>query len=169
MTELETSRLRLRHWRPDDLEALVGWYSNPEIMRHLGLGLLEREACERALESAVAHWEQHGFGQWAVEEKETGELIGRAGPSYHRLWPKDPEVGWLIDTPWQGRGYATEAGVASVDFAFGKLGVGRVVSICIEENAASRRVMEKLGFSLLEQLDDPGTGLRLWVHALSAP
>jgi RimJ/RimL family protein N-acetyltransferase len=165
MTEIETPRLRLRRWRRDDLEALARWHSNPAIMRHLGLGLLGREESERSL----AHWEKHGFGQWAVEEKETGELIGRAGPSYHRLWPDDPEVGWLINTPWQGHGLATEAGAASLRFVFETLGFRRAVSICLEENAASRRVMEKLGFRLHDELDDPKTGLRLWVHAVDRP
>jgi RimJ/RimL family protein N-acetyltransferase len=169
MSEIETPRLRLRRWRPADLEALVRWYSNPEIMRHLGMGLLGREESARSLESAMAHWEEHGFGQWAVEEKETGELIGRAGPSYHRLWPDDPEVGWLIDTPWHGRGLATEAGAASLRFVFETLGSPRAVSICIEENVASRRVMEKLGFRFHRELDDPKTGLRLWIHALDHP
>jgi RimJ/RimL family protein N-acetyltransferase len=165
MTEIETARLRLRRWRPDDLESLLRWYSNPEIIRHLGITTVSRREGERALERTMAHWDEHGFGQWAVEEKSTGKLIGRAGPSFHRLWPEDPEIGWLIDTPWQGRGLATEAGGASLRFVFETLALPRAVSICTEENAPSRRVMEKLGFELLQELDDPETGLRLWVHS----
>ena len=164
--EFETERLRLRCWRPTDLEALVRWYSDPEVMRHLGQGLLGRAESARALASTISHWEKHGFGQWAVEEKATGRLIGRSGLSYHRLWPSDPEVGWLIEVSSQGQGYATEAGEASIRHAFEVLGFDRVVSICIEANTASRRVMEKLGFRRFDEADDPGTGLRLWIHAL---
>lgn len=164
--EVETLRLRLRRWRRDDLETLVDWYSDPDLMRYLGQGLLGRRESERALASTVGHWERHGFGQWAVEEKASGRLVGRSGLSYHRVWPDDPEVGWLIEVPSQGQGYATEAGEASVRHAFETLGFDRVVSICTEENKASRRVMEKLGFSLHQELDDQATGLRLWIHGL---
>ena len=66
--EVETLRLRLRRWRRDDLETLVDWYSDPDLMRYLGQGLLGRRESERALASTVGHWERHGFGQWAVEE-----------------------------------------------------------------------------------------------------
>jgi len=99
---------------------------------------------------------------------ETGTLIGRSGVHCHRVWPDDPEVGWLIDTPWQGRGLAAEAGAASIRWGFDELGFGRVVSICTPDNLASRRVMEKLGLQRLCELDDPALGIRLWVHALEA-
>jgi ribosomal-protein-alanine N-acetyltransferase len=100
----------------------------------------------------------------AVEWRESGELIGRAGPQYHRMWPDHPEVGWALDPAWWGRGIATEAGVAAVGWAFGALGFARVVSITTEPNVASRNVMAKLGFALLMQVESEW-GL-LWVHAL---
>jgi RimJ/RimL family protein N-acetyltransferase len=112
------------------------------------------------------HWQAHGFGLWAAEEKETDALIGRVGLSYHREWPDDPEVGWLIDAPWQGRGLATEAGAACIAYAFDDLGFERVVSITTAENAASRRVMAKLGFTPRQEVRDSVFGLRLIVHAL---
>jgi RimJ/RimL family protein N-acetyltransferase len=115
--------------------------ADPILMRHMGRERFSYEEAEAALERHLHHWDRHGFGLWAAEDKQTGELIGRVGLSYHRLWPHDPEVGWLIDTPWQGRGLATEAGAASIRYAFEHLGVERIVSICTPENASSRRVM----------------------------
>jgi RimJ/RimL family protein N-acetyltransferase len=73
-------------------------------------------------------------------------------------------VGWALDPVWWGRGIATEAGAASVAWAFGELGYARVVSITTEENLASRNVMAKLGFRLVQRVQDDG--LLLWVHVL---
>jgi ribosomal-protein-alanine N-acetyltransferase len=137
-------------------------------MRHMGR-VSSREQTEAVAERFLAHWEKHGFGWMTVWEKETEALVGRSGVGFHRLWPHDPEVGWLIDRPWQGRGYATEAGAACIDFAFGELGLARVVSICTPENLPSRRVMEKLGFRLWQQLDDPSLELTLLLHKRDRP
>ena len=104
------------------------------------------------------------FGLLAVEWRESGELIGRVGPQYHRMWPHDPEVGWALDPAWWGRGLATEAGSAMVAWSFGELGFERVVSITTEANSASRNVMAKLGFTLHAQV--PSEWGLLWVHAL---
>lgn len=164
--ELETERLRLRRWRDDDLETLVRWNQDAELMRHMGRTWFSRAETEEMFAHFLAHWDEHGFGLLAVEEKESGALVGRSGLAYHRAWPHDPEVGWLIDGPWQGRGFAGEAGAACVRYGFETLGVERLVSICVEENVASRRVMEKLGFRLLTEVSDPVLGLPLWVHAL---
>lgn len=123
-----------------------------------------REELETDLERYERHWAEHGFGLWAAEDKEGGTLIGRVGLAYHRVWPDDPEVGWLIDTRWQGKGLATEAGAACLRYAFGELGFKRVVSICTAENAASRRVMEKLGLRFWQDIYDSKHDLALLLH-----
>lgn len=162
--QLETPRLRLRRWRPEDLDALVRWQQDPDLMLHMGKPSFTREETETHFDRYERHWEEHGFGLWAAEEKQTGSLVGRAGLAYHRMWPSDPEVGWLIDTPWQGQGLATEAGAACIAYGFEELGLPRLVSISTPENAASRRVMEKLGFREWQELDDPTLGLTLLLH-----
>ena len=163
---VETPRLRLRPWRDDDLDTLVRWHEDRELTRYLGPGPFTREALEAMLARHVRHWDEHGFGLWLAEDRETGEPVGRVGLSYHRMWPQDPEVGWLIDRPWQGRGLATEAGAAAMRYGFDELGFSRLVSICLEQNMASRRVMEKLGLRLFREVHDPQLDLRLWIHAI---
>ena len=165
---LETPRLLLRRWRPDDLDTLARWHVDPELMRHMGKPSFTREEVEADFRRFEQHWAEHGFGLWAAEEKASGELVGRAGLAYHRVWSNDPEVGWLIDRPWQGRGLATDAGAACVEYALGELGFERVVSICTAENAASRRVMEKLGFRVWRDLYDPKHDLKLLLHVRDA-
>jgi RimJ/RimL family protein N-acetyltransferase len=160
---IETERLILRRFVDDDRDTAARWNADPEFTRHLA-GVQTREQSDAAFDRWFAHWEQHGFGTLAVEWRETGALIGRVGPSFHRVWPDDPEVGWGLDPAWWGRGIATEAGRAAVDWAFGPLGYARVVSITTEANLASRNVMAKLGFRLHDRV--PSEWGPLWVHAL---
>ena len=129
---------------------------------------MTRDESAAALDRYRRHWGEHGFGVWAAELLTTGELVGRIGLSYHRAWPDDPEVGWLIDPAHVGVGLATEGGAACVEHGLAVLGAQRLVSICTEENVESRRVMEKLGFRLHEQIPFEELGITLWVHALDA-
>ncbi len=135
-------------------------------MRHMHKLSFTADEMKEDLERYKRHWAEHGFGLWAAEEKESGALVGRVGLAYHRVWPEDPEVGWLIDTSWQGQGLATEAGAACVAYGFQELGADRIVSICTAENAASRRVMEKLGFRVWRAIRDEKLGLDLLLHVL---
>jgi RimJ/RimL family protein N-acetyltransferase len=97
-------------------------------------------------------WELRGTGQWAVEEKETGTLVGRAGlhnPA-REDWP-GVEIGWVLHPDRWGRGYATEAAQRAIDYAFGELDLDRVCSVILPENRRSIAVAERLGFSLDEE------------------
>lgn len=167
ISELETARLRLRGWHPDDLERLACLNADPLVMRHMGRGPMSPGETRKQLERLRNHWETHGFGVWAAEDKATGALVGRIGLSYHAVWPDDPEVGWLLDPAVWGQGLATEGGAAAVRYGFEELGATRLVSICTPENVASRRVMEKFGFTFLAERIHPELGIKLWVHALT--
>jgi ribosomal-protein-alanine N-acetyltransferase len=162
---IETERLLLRRFRPDDLDAVARWQADPVFMRHMG-PLLSRAESKAALERYEAHWREYGFGLLAACDKATGNVIGRTGVQYHRAWPHDPEVGWSLDPGWWGKGRATEMGTACLRWGFDDLGFRRLVSITTEANLASRRVMEKLGFELHEVIPFPELGIDLWVHAL---
>lgn len=164
---LETERLRLRRFRDDDVDTLARWHADPAFMRHMGRPELSRAETEAALRRYAAHWAEHGFGLLAVEDKETGALVGRSGAAYHRNWPLQPEVGWSVDPAWWGRGIATEAGAACIRWAFADLGIDRLVSIAVEANEPSRRIMAKLGFRLHARVCDPLFRIELCVHALA--
>jgi RimJ/RimL family protein N-acetyltransferase len=162
---IETSRLRLRPFRPDDVDEVARWVADPAFTRHLGGGWSRRRVVEM-LDRAGRHHAEHGFGPLAVEDRATGALVGRSGLSFHVAWPADPELGWWIAPERQGEGLATEAGAACLRNAFETLRLPRVVSIALEANAASRRVMEKLGFRLHERV--PSEWGELWVHLREA-
>ena len=160
---LETARLRLRPWRDDDVALYRGIARDDEVMRYIGSGLRYRAKrvaagvvgrvsdveSRRAVAARRRHWEVCGFGEWAVEERDSGLFVGQVGLVHHTNWHADPanvEVGWMLVRDAWGKGYATEAGAASVDHAFGSLGLERLVSIAVVGNHRSERVMERLGF-----------------------
>lgn len=160
---IETDRLTLRRFAAADRETVARWNADADFTRHLA-GVQTRVQSDEAFDRWERHWHDHGFGQLAVEWTETGELIGRVGPAFHRVWPHDPEVGWALDPSWWGKGIATEAGAAAVTWVFGGLDFPRVVSITTEANTASRNVMAKLGFRCHERV--PSEWGELWVHVL---
>jgi len=142
---IETERLLLRPWHDDDLDGYADICADPEVMRHLGHGItLTRGDAWRQMAMFVGHWQLKGFGTWAVEEKATRRFVGRIGLHRPEGWP-DLEVGWTLARDVWKQGYATEGGRASLDHAWNRLGVTKVVSLILPENTASIRVAQRLG------------------------
>jgi RimJ/RimL family protein N-acetyltransferase len=143
--ELRTERLVLRGWRAQDFKGWAAIFADDEVMRSLGApgGLDEPEAWKH-MAMWVGHWELRGFGHWLLEERETGELVGRAGLYYPAGWP-GLEVGWTVARPHWGKGYAPEAARAACAWAHDELGLQHIISLIEPTNTRSIRVAEKLG------------------------
>jgi len=140
---IETDRLRLRMFRPEDLNDLAALLTDKDVMRYVEDGQpKDRAVAEQALNSIIAHWQRHGFGRWAVEEKTSGEFVGFGGL---RSLFGTPEVVYHFATARWGNGFATELGRASLSYGFETHRFARVVAIAKPENAASIHVMEKIG------------------------
>ena len=146
--ELETPRLRLRRWRPEDRAPFADLNNEPSVLRHLSP--LTREGLDAMLDRIDAHFAQHGWGSWAVEERTSGTLIGLCGLSAPAV-----EIGWRLSTHWQGQGLAREAAETCLDFAFAALGLDRVVSFTVPANRASWGLMERLGMTRIAEFDHP--------------
>jgi RimJ/RimL family protein N-acetyltransferase len=134
---VETERLLLRRPAPEDARAPI-W-----------LGI----APEEALAFADDHWRRHGFGPWVAVLKETGEPVAAidlhfAGPGITGVGADEVEVGWVVAASQRGQGLATEAAAAAIAYAFDTLGVDEVVAYTSPGNAASLRVMEKVGMTV---------------------
>ena len=143
MPQIETERLRLRMFRPDDLDHLAALFSDPEVVRFVGDGqTVSREESDRALQSIIKHWQTHGFGRWAVIEKRTDTFIGFGGL---RSLFGTPEVVYHLGKKNWGKGFATELAFAALRFGFEERGFERIVAIAKPLNVASIHVMEKLG------------------------
>jgi RimJ/RimL family protein N-acetyltransferase len=146
---LETERLMLRQFTPDDVENLVELDSDPQVMRYINGGRpTPREEIEgRELPAFLEYYARSdGYGFWAAVEKATGEFIG-----WFHLRPRadgaadEPELGYRLRRSAWGKGYATEGSRALIEKAFTDLGARRVWAETMVVNTASHRVMEKAG------------------------
>jgi RimJ/RimL family protein N-acetyltransferase len=167
--ELETDRLRLRQWRPDDLAELAVLFAEPRVWWYpLRRGFTEIETAgflNRQLET----WAMQGWGLWAVERD--GRLGGFTGFGLPTFLPEVmpvPEIAWRLHPDFWGMGLATEAATASLDHGFGELGFTEVVSIFEPDNAKSGLVMERLGMTLDRDTVDPKSREALRVYRLRA-
>lgn len=155
MAMIETLRLRLRMFRPDDLDDLYEKvFSDPEIFRYVGNGMVATHAeTETALLSIIAHWQKHGFGRWAAIEKESNRMIGFGGL---RSLFGTPELVYHFAKPHWGKGLATELARAALRYGFEEHRFERIVAIAKPANVASAHVMEKVGmrFEKLAQYYD---------------
>ena len=143
--QLETQRLTLRGLREEDLDAYADMCGDPEVMRYIGNGKpLSHRQSWRSMAMILGHWQLRGYGMWAVEERQSGELIGRIGCWQPEGWPGF-EIGWMLRRTYWGRGLATEGAKAAMDYAFRELQRSHVISVISPENAASSRVAQKLG------------------------
>ena len=143
MPSVETERLLLRMIREDDLDYLAALFADPDVVKYVGDGQpAGRDEAERALHSIIKGWETHDFGRWAVVGKQSGEFIGFGGL---RSLFGTPEVVYHLAKAHWGKGYATEMAQAALRFGFEKCGHDRIVAIAKPVNAASIRVMDKLG------------------------
>lgn len=150
---IETERLILRHFSNDDFEAYAQMMADPDIVRFLFSGKpMSRHEAWKSLATMSGHWMLNGYGQWALEEKSTGEFVGRAGLLQPEGWP-DLEAGWVLCKNAQGKGYATEAGGAAIDFAFNELKANKVISLIQPDNIPSIKVAERLGESLERDIE----------------
>ncbi len=153
LTPIETPRLLLRGWRDSDLPSFAAMNADPAVMRHFP-ATLSRPESDALAQRIRADLDANGWGLWAVEVRGGAEFAGFVGlkrAGFPAPFPDWVEIGWRLAAAQWNRGYATEAARAALDQAFGPVGLQEVVSFTVPANAASRRVMEKLGLR-----HDPG-------------
>ncbi|AKJ03804.1 RimJ/RimL family protein N-acetyltransferase [Archangium gephyra] len=140
---LETPRLLLRPTATEDLEGFVMLMADPESARFIG-GLQPRSMVWRAMHTMAGSWVLNGYAMFSVLEKATGRWVGRVGPWKPDGWPGS-EIGWGLLREFWGRGYATEATAAAMDWAFEHLGWTEVIHSIAPDNTASKQVALRLG------------------------
>lgn len=147
--EMETRRLRLRHFTPKDVDELFRIYSNPELFRYMMNEVSQDkfvlwEQTRTIVDTLIENWQKHRFGVWAVVYKKNQKLIGHCGFKFLEN-TRDVQIGYLLLKSYWGKGLATEAASAALKYGFENTDLERVVAIAKHDNIASRRVMEKLG------------------------
>ena len=145
--QLETERLILRMWRESDFEPYAAMCSDPEVMRYLGGKTFNRMEAWRHMAFLIGHWHLLGYGHWAVEEKVSGDFLGRIGFLNPADWPGF-EIGWTLGRKYWGKGFATEGARRALDYGFTELNREHVISLIHPDNAGSIRVAQCLGEKL---------------------
>jgi RimJ/RimL family protein N-acetyltransferase len=149
---IETARLRLRGHTIQDAEPSAALWSDASVTRFIGGRPHTGEESWARLLRYLGHWPLMGYGYWLVEEKASGAFVGEMGLANYRreIDPPlgdAPEIGWVLAPAHQGKGYATEAVQAILDWAVRELDAEVVVALIHPDNAASLKVAERFGFT----------------------
>lgn len=157
---IETERLRLRGHEMRDFESSAAMWGDERVTRFIGGKPSTREDSWRRFLTFPGHWALLGFGYWLIEEKANGAYVGDGGfGNFKRGLPElgdTPEQGWALTPSMHGKGYATEATRAMLNWAEKHFGRTDFVCMIAPENAPSRRVAEKLGYCEFDRADYKG-------------
>ena len=158
---LETPRLRLRMLQAEDFEEYAAIHTDPEVTRFTARMHLTREQAWNHMASICGHWYLRGYGMWAVVEMATNKLVGRVGYHCPEGWPEF-ELGWTIGRAFWGKGFATEAARAALDYSFDVMKRDHVVSLIDPLNVRSIAVAERLGEKLEGETEISGNRLLVY-------
>lgn len=153
---IETDRLILRSWHPDDLPLFADMNKDERVMRYFPALLSDAET-ELFYERIQNEFSQKGWGLYAVELKATGRFIGYVGLheiGFEADFAPGVEIGWRLAADYHNKGYATEAAIAVLNMAH-ELGIERVYSFTAKVNLPSERVMQKIGMIKAGEFDHP--------------
>ncbi|WPL18874.1 anhydro-N-acetylmuramic acid kinase [Thiorhodovibrio winogradskyi] len=148
---LETERLKLREFSSEDLDPYATMCADNAFMRYLGGKTFTKTETWRNMAFLLGHWAMRGYGVWAIEHRETGELLGRAGLLSPHGWP-GVELCWALGPAHWGQGYATEAAKASITWAFNHRGIDQLISLIHPGNHRSEAVAKRAGELLLREM-----------------
>jgi len=158
---LVTSRLRLRVLRAEDFEEYAAIHADVEVTRFTTRAPLTREEAWTHMATVVGHWHLRGYGMWGVEETATKKLVGRVGYHCPEGWP-EYELGWTIAREFWGKGFATEAARAALEYGFDVLRRDHIISLIDPGNGRSIAVAERLGETLEGETEIAGHRLLVY-------
>ena len=149
---IDTPHLTLRAWEASDADVWHGILQEEGILRYFpNQNPPSRAKADEYIAHHLAHWEQFGYGHWAVVTREDGEVVGWNGLEYLPEL-EQTEVAYLLSKRVWGCGYATEAARAAVRFGFETAGLSEIIGLVHPENVGSARVLEKCGMILSDRI-----------------
>jgi RimJ/RimL family protein N-acetyltransferase len=151
----ETKRLAHREFTIDDADVAFALNSNPDVMRYTGDDSLASVEDAKEFIRHYPDFDRYGYGRWACVLKETRTVIGFCGLKYLPDMG-EVDIGYRFLPQYWGRGLATEACSACLEFGFGTLGLSRIVAFVMPGNIASVRVLEKAGMQFEAEFDYDG-------------
>ena len=170
IAKLETDRLWLRAWQERDREPFAALNADPVVMEHFP-ACLSRAESDDLIDRIQAHWQQWGFGLWAVERKSDRALIGCIGLKqvpFEAAFTPAVEIAWRLAKPYWGQGLASEGAKAALKFGFEQLQLATIVSFTAVCNQRSQQLMQRLGMQQVGTFEHPllPEGDRLRTHVL---
>lgn len=163
---LETERLILREYTPEDFDAIYRVISDPETMAHYPKPYDEKGA-HRWLDWSLQNYREYGFGWWAIILRETGEFIGDCGITPQNIDGEIlPEIGYHIHRDFWRKGYGKEAAAAVRDWAFGNTSYDCLYSYMTSGNTASYRTAEAIGMTRIKEFSDDVYG-SMYVYTIT--
>jgi len=163
---IQTPRLGLRRWIASDLQPFFELNSDQNVMEFFPK-TLSKEESDAFVERIEKGIDERGFGFYAVDLLENNEFIGMVGlgvPNFEADFMPCVEIGWRLKKDAWGKGYASEAASACLDYAFNELGIAEIVSFTAEINLPSQGVMKKIGMKKASEFLHPRVAVG---HALS--
>jgi RimJ/RimL family protein N-acetyltransferase len=158
---LQTERLTLREYRREDFDLFADHLANSESSAYLGS--VDRQTAWRIFSSHAGLWVIHGAGWWALEDKQTGQLVGNVG-AFFREQSTVMEIGWNAYQAFWGRGIASEAAAAVLNYAFEVRREPKVRALITSGNESSRRVAERLGMTYEMETELHGNVINSYVR-----
>ncbi|GGB37948.1 N-acetyltransferase [Lentibacillus populi] len=162
---INTKRILMRKLSTEDIKEFYEIVKKNDVGNWLGIGNgMSFKETEQYVNQIIKHWKQHNFGVWALINQSTDEIMGHCGLRYIDD-TEDIEIIYLLDPKFWGKGYATEAGNAAIQFAFNSLKIHKLIARVRTNNSNSKKVIDKLGFKFIYDRDY--NGRRLSYYELS--
>ena len=167
---VETERLTLRRWEPTDGPAMEAVWAEPEIWNAIQPGRpFDPSHWRGVLDRRLRHWDEYGFGLWAITQRGSQDAIGWVGAQHPLFVPelaREVELGWTLRTRYWGRGLVTEGATAAADVAFAHLDIEELISLIDATNERSIAVASRLGMRHVRDVIHPDVDEPLRVYAL---
>jgi ribosomal-protein-alanine N-acetyltransferase len=154
---IETDRLILRPFTLADVDASYEMNLDARVSKYTGDGgvVSYEETKRRITEHSMADYAKYGYGRWAVELKSEGKFIGFAGLKFLDDM-NEVDLGYRLMYDYWGKGIATEAAIACLDYGFNTLKLKRIIAMLLPDNIGSIRVLEKVGFHYEKEFMEDG-------------
>lgn len=153
----ETNRLGFRLWNENDRENFENMNGNQDVMRFFPK-TLDKKGSDELLDKINNHFNDYGYGLWAVELKKSNELIGFIGlvnKTSDAYFTPCIEIGWRLNNVFWNKGYATEGAKACLEYGFEKLGIDEIYSFTAVVNKPSINVMKKIDLTFMDEFNHP--------------
>ena len=167
---ITTPRLKLRYWKEEDNQPFIEMNRDAEVMRFFPKLQTEEETLQQ-IKRIKKHFEEYGYGLYAMERIDDGDFIGFTGfshPTFKSHFTPCVEIGWRLKADSWGNGFATEAAIACLKYGFTELQLPEIYSFTAAINLPSVNVMKKCGMAYLETFEHPAMteGDKLKTHVL---